>query len=42
LITTEGGAAIGASIVERKPGESFKVKATSASTDRINWAVYAE
>jgi hypothetical protein len=42
LLTTEGGTAVGASVVERKPGESFKVKATGASTDRINWSVYGE
>jgi hypothetical protein len=41
-ITTEGGTAIGASVVERKPGESFKVKATAASTDRINWQILHE
>jgi hypothetical protein len=41
-ITTEGGTAIGASVVERTAGTGFKVKATATSTDRINWAVYPE
>jgi hypothetical protein len=42
LITTEGGTAIGASVVERTPGTGFKVKATATSTDRVNWTVWAE
>lgn len=42
VVSTEGTTAIGASVVERKVGEGFKVKATGTSTDRIDWTVWTE
>jgi hypothetical protein len=43
IVSAEGGSALGVSVTARKVGESFSVEATSPiSSDRVDWAVYAE
>jgi hypothetical protein len=43
IVTSEGTTPIGVSVVERKAGISFKVKATNGtSVDKINWELWTK